>query len=81
MTPRTYGRNFWRQAAERAVKSAVQAMIALIPADSFNILDVDDWRVVAGAALTGALLSLGTSIITAPVGEPGDPSAARHVSP
>lgn len=72
-----YGRNFWRQALERALKSAVQAMIALIPADTFNVLDVDDWRLVLGAAVTGALLSLGTSIVTAPVGPADDPSIVR----
>jgi hypothetical protein len=77
----TYGRNFWRQAFERAVKTAVQGMIALVPADTFNILDVDDWRVVAGAALTGFLLSLGTSIVTAPAGQPDDPSLVRRTNP
>lgn len=72
-----YGRNFWRQAFERAFKSAVQAILALIPADTLNVLDVDDWRIVVGAALTGAVLSLGTSIVTAPIGPADDPSIVR----
>ncbi len=52
-------------------------MLLLVPADSFNVLDVDDWRLVAAAALSGAVLSLGTSIVTAPVGPADDPSIVR----
>jgi hypothetical protein len=77
MTLGRYGRNFWRQAFERALKTAAQGALALIPADTFNILDVDDWRVVLGAALTGAVLSIGTSVVTAPIGPADDPSIVR----
>jgi hypothetical protein len=72
-----YGRNFWRQALERALKTGVQSMLLLVPADSFNVLDVDDWRLVAAAGLTGAVLSFGTSIVTAPIGPADDPSIVR----
>lgn len=77
---RRYGRNFWIQAGERAAKTAVQGALALIPADTFNVLDVDNWKIVAGAMATGFVLSIATSIVTAPVGPAGTPSVAGPVA-
>lgn len=78
---RTYGRNFWRQAAERAVKTAGQAVAGLLLADQpFDIAQANLPR-LAGVALGGALLSLVTSVATAPVGEPDDPSAVSKTTP
>lgn len=78
---RTFGRNFWRQSMERAVKTAAQAVAAAFVGDGFNVLDIDSWQLPAGAALTGFVLSFVTSIATAPVGEPDDPSAIRQTNP
>lgn len=80
MAARTYGRNFWRQAAERAVKTAAQAIGLVLVGDGVNVLTLD-WRVVVGSALTGFVLSVVTSVATAPVGEPDDPSAVRQANP
>lgn len=82
MTPTEpmYGRNFWRQAAERAVKTAAQAALLLVPADGFNVLDVD-WRIGWGTALGGALLSVLTSLVTAGIGPKDDPSAVTSTKP
>lgn len=78
---RTYGRNFWRQTAERAAKTAAQGVGLLFVGDGFNVLDVDNWKPIVGAAVTGFVLSVVTSIATAPVGEPDDPSAIHTTSP
>jgi hypothetical protein len=79
MAIRTFGRNFWRQATERAVKTAAQAIGLVLVGDGANVLSLD-WRVVGGSALTGAILSIVTSIATAPAGEPGDPSAVHKTT-
>lgn len=78
---RTYGRNFWRQAAERAIKTAGQAVAGLLLADQpFDIAQANLPR-AAGVALGGFVLSLVTSIATAPVGQPDDPSAVVKTTP
>lgn len=69
-----FTRNFWRQAVERAVKTAAQAALLVIPADAANVIHANVW-VVLGAAAGGAILSILTSLFTAGVGEPDSPSA------
>lgn len=76
MTLRTYGRNFWRQAAERALKTAAQAIGLVLVGDGANVLSLD-WGVVVSSALTGFVLSIVTSIATAPAGPADDPSMVR----
>lgn len=72
-----FTRSFWRQALERAAKSAAQAVVAVLIADGANILTLD-WAVVGGAVLTGGALSVLTSIVSLPLGEPGSPSAVAE---
>ena len=69
-------KNFWKQAGERALKSAAQAAVGTFILDGFNALNAD-WKLAGGAALGGAILSVLTSIITSSGGEPNDPSAVR----
>jgi r1t holin len=71
---RVYGRNFWRQAAERALKTSAQAVALVVGGDAANVLRVSP-GVFASAAVGGFVLSLVTSVATAPVGQPNDPSA------
>lgn len=67
--------SFWKQAAERAVKSAAQALLLLWAADAgFNAINAD-FTAAAGIASGAALLSLLTSIVTVGVGEKDSPSA------
>lgn len=67
--------NFWKQAAERAAKSAAQALLGMWALDGgFNIVDAD-WPMAAGFALGAAVLSLLTSMLTSGMGQPNDPSA------
>ena len=77
---RTYGKNFWRQAAERAVKTAAQAVALALGGDVANVLHVGP-GVFISAAVGGFVLSLMTSIATAPVGQPDDPSAVAKTTP
>lgn len=66
-----FTRAFWADAGERALKSAAQAVlgVALVGDRVFDVLDADP-TVLFGAAATGAVLSLLTSIASAPVGGP-----------
>lgn len=66
---------FWKQSLERAVKSAAQAVVlGLGLAEGLDLFTLD-WALVGGLALGGAFLSVLTSIISAPFGENGSPSA------
>jgi hypothetical protein len=66
---------FWTGAIDRAVKSFAQALILLWAADQgFNVLAVD-WGTALGLGGGAALLSLLTSIVSAPAGDKGSTSA------
>ena len=69
-----FTRAFWAEAAERALKSAAQAVlgVAVVGDRAFSVIDADA-SVLFGAAATGAVLSLLTSIVSAPVGGEGAP--------
>jgi Putative lactococcus lactis phage r1t holin len=77
---------FWKQAGERAIKSAAQALLGLwVGAQAFNAWDVD-WKKAAGVALGGAILSLLTSLASAGVGKSNSPSLVdtngkKHAAP
>jgi len=67
--------SFWKQAAERAAKSAAQALLGLWALDGgFNVINVD-LPLAAGVAGGAAVLSLLTSIVSAPFGADDSPSA------
>ena len=64
---------FWRQAVERSVKTAAQFSLVFLGADAFNIFEMDLMG-VGGFALAGAVVSILTSIASAPFSESGTPS-------
>ena len=66
--------SFWKDAVERAVKSAAQAVLLALGGSEVANLFTIDWRIALGAALAGALISLLTSIASAPFGERGSAS-------
>ena len=72
-----YTRKFWRETLERAVKSAAQApLVAWGVGDlALNAFELD-WRLGAGVAAGGAIVSLLSSLASAPIGEPESPSLA-----
>lgn len=66
---------FWKQVAERAVKTFAQGLLALWTADKVvGILDID-WNKALSVAALAVLYSVLTSMVSAPVGpDPQSPS-------
>jgi len=62
-----FRRAFWLDAAERAIKTGAQSALLAVGAD--KVLDVmaADWANVASFAAGGAVLSLLTSVASAPM--------------
>lgn len=69
---------FWRRAAERAIRSAAAAAIALITAAAFVADTVASWREVGIAAAVAAVVSVLTSLAGSQVGDPESPSLLRE---
>ncbi len=67
---------FWKDAAERSVKTFAQAAGALLAGDGVGLMDVS-WLQVASIAGMAAVVSLLTSIASAPVGASGTASLIR----
>lgn len=65
--------SFWKQAAERAVKTAAQAGAAFFVVGSTGVADVD-WATVGGVAGAAAVASVLTSLASAPFGPADSPS-------
>ena len=65
--------NFWREAAERAIKTFAQTAVAIIGADMVGVMEVN-WVGIGSIALVAAIASILTSIASAPVGEKGTAS-------
>lgn len=60
---------FWRDAAERAAKSAAQALLLYWGGDQVVSAWSADWRAAGGIALGAAVLSALTSLLSAKVGD------------
>ena len=66
---------FWKEAAERALKTGAQALVlGLGLGEGLNIFDMD-WMLALGFLLGGVLLSILTSVISAPIGKKGSASS------
>ncbi|MFI6226226.1 holin [Micromonospora echinospora] len=72
---------FWKQAAERAVKSAAQALLGLWALDGWFDVLTADWPMAGGVALGGAVLSLLTSLVSLAGGPEQSPSLVSTTSP
>lgn len=64
---------FWKSAAERAIKTVAQALIAVLAATTFDWFTAD-WQAIAGTAATAGVLSLLSSIASAGIGDKGTTS-------
>lgn len=64
---------FWKSAAERAIKTVAQALIAVLAATTFDWFTAD-WQAIAGTAATAGVLSLLSSIASAGIADKGTPS-------
>jgi hypothetical protein len=71
---------FWKQAMERAIKSAAQGLIGLWIGDGLNAWTIDI-KLASGVAAGAALLSVLTSIVSLPVGQQTSPSLVGTGSP
>lgn len=73
-------REFWKNVAERAIKTAAQFAAGTLVGAAADVLTLD-WTILLGAAASGALLSvltsLGTEVI--PIGNPGTASLSKSV--
>lgn len=67
-----YTVTFWKDAAERALKTAAQVIIGFFVA-GISLFDVD-WGNAWSVAAAAAVLSLLTSFVSAPVNEKGTAS-------
>ena len=67
------GASFWKSLLERAVKTFCQAALALLVGDGLTLLSVD-WPTVASVAGLAAVVSVLTSIASAPFGPSDSPS-------
>lgn len=63
-----FKRKFWPAAAERAIKTAAQVLVAFLGADVVDAFSVDYGR-AGGIAAGAAIVSLLTSIASAPAGD------------
>ena len=75
-----YTKKFWKSAAERAAKTAAQvAILTLAVGDNigFDVIDTN-WGDVASMSVGGAILSLLTSVVSAPVGPKETPSLVKE---
>jgi hypothetical protein len=74
-----FTKSFWTQTIERAVKSAVQmALLMTAGATGFDLFTLDAGRLALGA-LGAAILSILTSIASAPFGNPSSPSLVNTI--
>lgn len=67
-----YDKRFWLAAGERAVKTFAQALIAMF-VGGMTILTID-WQQALAVSVTAALVSVLTSLISAPLGTNPGPS-------
>jgi len=68
--------DFWKQAGERAVKTAAQAALAFFVVGQ-TVLPELDWAAIGGAAAVGAIASVLTSLVSAPFGPEESPSLVK----
>lgn len=64
---------FWKGVFERAVKTAAQTAVAFFVVGETGVADVD-WATIGGISLVAAIVSVLTSLASAPFGPEGTPS-------
>ena len=64
---------FWKGVCERAVKTAAQTAVAFFVVGETGVADVD-WATIGGISLVAAIVSVLTSLASAPFGPEGTPS-------
>jgi hypothetical protein len=70
-----FDQRFWIAAAERAIKTFAQSLLALIGTGAVGIMDLD-WLQMLGISVTATLISVLTSVVSANFGSNPGPSLA-----
>jgi hypothetical protein len=73
-----FTRSFWADALERAVKGAANGLVLTVGGGVIDWVHLD-WQVLASAGIGGAVLSVLTSIASAPFASPGTASLSKAV--
>ena len=71
-------KTFWIDTAERAIKTFAQAVVAGLTAGATGILDVD-WVTVVSVSALAAVVSVLTSVASAPLADKGTASLVGEV--
>lgn len=69
--------HFWRDVAERCIKTSAQVGAGLLTAEGAGVLDID-WKAWASVVALTAAYSVLTSIGSAPVGKRGTASVMKN---
>lgn len=73
-------RDFWLDAAERAIKTFAQTLLAYFGADAFDVLQAN-WGNALPIAAGAVVLSVLTSLLSLKLGKSGTASATDAVVP
>jgi hypothetical protein len=71
---------FWKDTAERTIRTFAQALLALIGTNVVDITDLD-WTQMLLAAATAAVITVLTCVVATGVGTKGDPSFTGEAKP
>lgn len=74
-----FSAQFWKDLAERAVKTFAQALVAVLAVSIGSPVWHIDWLAALGIALTATLLSVLTSLASTATGDPDSASAVDYV--
>ena len=69
-----FTKEFWLEAAERAVKTFAKTFLAMVSAVAVFDVFSADWLTLVGVSLGAAVLSILTSLVSAEIGDYGKPS-------
>ena len=76
LTVSMFTAHFWKSTLERAIKSFAQALLAVVGAGQVGVLEVA-WAPALSTAAMAGVLSVLTSVGSARVGAPDDPSLVK----